>query len=309
MGELTVTSGGVPLAVRDWGGRGYPMMLLHGAGGNLATMAGLARALRPRHRVVTVDLRGHGRSGDGPWDWAAVLADLAVVADDLELAAPAVVGLSLGGMLAALWAREHPECPGAVSLDGNPTPSRPEQLPGMEPAIAAAELARLHETFVAMSAAMAAPMSAEQVDAALAGQRAMARRYGAAEEDWAAAFRRGLTPAGNGFRLRPGPQTVEELRLALAALDLVPVYRAARCPLLLVLATEDLPEQQPFHALYAEYRDGLARRLALTARVNPHVRVVHLDGASHAMLAERPAELTGLIGGFLAGVGALLPVG
>jgi len=297
-GERTVTAGPVPIAVRDHGGSGPPLLLLHGAGGNLATMTTLAGLLRPTHRVVTVDLRGHGRSGDGPWSWDAALDDLAAVVDELRLARPAVVGHSLGGMLAALWAARHPECPGAVNLDGNPTPARPEDLAGLPPARAAAELARLRETFAAISAGLARPLDAAQVEAALAGQRALARRYGAAEQPWVEGFTRNLVPVDGGSRLRPHPELTDQLRVAMETLDLVPVYRDVRCPLLLVLATENLPEQEAFAELYAAHRRGLARRLE--AVDNPALRVVHLAGASHAMVAERPAELAALVTGFLA---------
>lgn len=62
--DLIVTRGEVPIALRDYGGTGSPVLLLHGAGGNLAYWDPVAPLLAGHHRVVAVDLRGHGRSGE-----------------------------------------------------------------------------------------------------------------------------------------------------------------------------------------------------------------------------------------------------
>lgn len=242
------------LATKDFGGEGASVLLLHGAGANLDTMAPLAAALRAEHRVLAVDLPGHGGSPDADWDWAATIAALDDVVAAHDLGAPIVVGHSLGGMLATLWADTHPDCPAAVSLDGNPPPAGPRHLPGL--ADAEAEFARLQATFDAMAEAMA--------------QLAM----------------------------RPSPTLVAQLRQAMTDLDLAPVYARLRVPLLLVLATEDLPDQRPFHDLYVAHRAYLSALAGEAARHNPLLRVEPLAGATHAMPVERPAEIAQLIAEF-----------
>ncbi|GAB2804424.1 hypothetical protein GCM10027176_06720 [Actinoallomurus bryophytorum] len=124
--ESTVSSHGVDIAVRDHGGNGRAVVLLHGGGRTMddwrAVVPGLSEA---GLRVVTADLRGHGRSGPGPWSWAAAIDDLTAVTAQTGLESPAVAGHSLGGMVAAVWATRHPECPLAVNLDGHTNPTGP----------------------------------------------------------------------------------------------------------------------------------------------------------------------------------------
>lgn len=286
---------GGDVAARDFGGSGAPLLLLHGAGANLVSMQPLAGELSPQFRVIAVDLRGHGRSGDGPWEWEAVLDDLEAVCDGLGLNEPIVAGWSLGGMVAALWAERHPMCPAAVSLDGTPPPSRPDQCAGIDPASALADLERLHAAFSAMRDSMAKPLRPSGLRAALDQQRAMARRYGTPEAMAAEGFRRNLTTHDGHTWARPLPHVLATLQKAMADLDIIPVYRQVKCPLLVALATDDLPEQQPFHELYAAYRRGFEGRLAKASDANPCLRVTRVEGVTHAMVAERPGEIARLI--------------
>jgi pimeloyl-ACP methyl ester carboxylesterase len=297
--DRLIDAGDLPLAVRDFGGDQRPLLLLHGAGGNLATMTTLARALRPHHRVITVDLRGHGRSGEGTWSWDAALGDLAAVCVQMEVDRPAVVGHSLGGMLAALWGQRHPEAPGVVSLDGNPPPTRPERLPGLDPDKAATELARLHATFDAIERQAGKVIEADQLADLVERQQMAARDMGANEKVWIEGFRRNLVHENGETSIRPSAATTTQLRALMNELDLGPVYAATTCPELVVLPTRDLPEQEPFAELYAAHRRFLVEQAAAVG----HLRYISLADASHAMVIEQPAVLAGLITDFLGQTG------
>jgi pimeloyl-ACP methyl ester carboxylesterase len=110
----------------------------------------------PRHRVVAIDLRGHGESDapDQAYTMRAFADDVAWMCARLELRAPVVVGHSLGGLVALELAATHPGCPSAVVLVDSvllPPVSRPgvvhelvTALRGPQPAVA---LRRYFETF------------------------------------------------------------------------------------------------------------------------------------------------------------------
>jgi pimeloyl-ACP methyl ester carboxylesterase len=293
--DRLIDAGDVPIAVRDFGGDQPPLLLLHGAGGNLAQMTTLARALRPRHRVITLDLRGHGRSGEGTWTWDAGLGDLAAVCVQLDLERPAVVGHSFGGMLAAMWGQRHPEAPGIVSLDGNPPPTRVDHLPGLDPEKAAGELARLHAVFDTMEAAAGQVVPAEQLPDLVERQQMAARDMGANEKVWIEGFRRNLAHENGQTSLRPSAATTSQLRELMNGVDLTPVYGAVSCPQLVVLPTRSLPQQEPFAELYEAHR----RFLVEQAKAVPGLRWMSLADSSHAMVIEQPGALASIISDFL----------
>jgi pimeloyl-ACP methyl ester carboxylesterase len=83
------------------------------------------------HRVVAVDLRGHGESDapHQPYTMPAFADDLAWMSRQLEVTRPVVVGHSLGGLVALELAAAYPDCPRAVVLIDSvllPADNRPE---------------------------------------------------------------------------------------------------------------------------------------------------------------------------------------
>jgi pimeloyl-ACP methyl ester carboxylesterase len=70
-------------------------------------------------QVVYLDLRGHGRSApqapDG-WTFEACADDMRAFCDAVGITRPVVLGHSLGGFVAALYAARHPGHPAAVIL-------------------------------------------------------------------------------------------------------------------------------------------------------------------------------------------------
>jgi 3-oxoadipate enol-lactonase / 4-carboxymuconolactone decarboxylase len=113
------TRDGVRLYWRADGAAGLPaIVLLHSLGAELAQWDAVAAALAPRHRVVRLDLRGHGASDAPAGDYrlAELAADVIAVLDAAGAARATVVGLSLGGMVAMELALAAPARVAALVL-------------------------------------------------------------------------------------------------------------------------------------------------------------------------------------------------
>jgi len=81
-------------------GVGPPLLLLHGWSRSGADFAPLAARLAASHRVVRLDLRGHGRSAPGRFTLADLAGDVAALAEALDLRGALLLGWSLGGQVA-----------------------------------------------------------------------------------------------------------------------------------------------------------------------------------------------------------------
>jgi lipase len=102
----------VRLNTYEWGDAGAPPVIcIHGVTGHGERYRRLAEQhWAKRFRVISVDLRGHGRSGwEPPWNYATHVADLVETADALGIEQADWVGHSFGGRLVLQLAAAHPE--------------------------------------------------------------------------------------------------------------------------------------------------------------------------------------------------------
>ncbi|BAP43805.1 3-oxoadipate enol-lactonase [Pseudomonas sp. StFLB209] len=101
---------GCPLHYEEYG-QGSPVLLLHGLGSSGLDWEYQIPALAAQHRVITLDIRGHGRS-DKPRERYSIKgfsADVEALIEHLHLEPVHVVGLSMGGMIGFQLAVDHPQ--------------------------------------------------------------------------------------------------------------------------------------------------------------------------------------------------------
>ncbi len=124
-----LTRDGVKLFFEDTGSGDPPILLVHGWTCDHTYMAPQFEHFRRTHRVIAVDLRGHGQS-DKPkqaYTMAAFADDLAWLCGQLKVKKPIMIGHSMGGVIGVELAARFPEVPGAVvTLDSPIVP--PQEL-------------------------------------------------------------------------------------------------------------------------------------------------------------------------------------
>lgn len=91
-------------------GEGKPLVILHGLFGSADNWRHIASALSAKRRVISVDLRNHGRSFHHARQTYPLMAeDLANLLDELELGRVDLLGHSLGGKVAMQFAQSFTE--------------------------------------------------------------------------------------------------------------------------------------------------------------------------------------------------------
>ena len=122
----TISTTHADIRLSETEGPGFPILLLHGSGANRNVFASqLHSELAERHRLILVDLAGHGESGDAhdpaagytlPGHAAAVWQTLR----SLGIERVVVFGWSLGGHVGIELMSQRPELVAGLMLTGTP---------------------------------------------------------------------------------------------------------------------------------------------------------------------------------------------
>lgn len=242
---------------------GPAVVLIHGLGLNRHQWRWLLPSLGSRWRALAYDLAGHGESGPPPPDpaLAHLSNQLAELLNHLGIGRAAVVGFSLGGMVARRFAQDHPDRTAALAI--------------------------LHSAHRRSAAAQAAVRS--RVEQARAGGPGATVEE--ALERW---FTDAFLAAGpeeadlvRGWVLANDPATYPAMYRILAegVEEVVAPEPPVACPALVLTADGD-PGNGP----------DMARAIV---REITGAELVILPGLRHMALAERPESVNGPLLGFL----------
>ena len=90
-------------------GEGEPLLILHGFLGSLDNWQSIAKELAANYQVFILDVRNHGKSfHDNKHDYASMVEDLHFYVNHLGFSKINILGHSMGGKIAMLFALKYP---------------------------------------------------------------------------------------------------------------------------------------------------------------------------------------------------------
>lgn len=99
-------------------GKGEPLLFIHGLGSSTRDWEEQVPEFSNNYQVITVDLRGHGRTDrpKGPYSIAMFAEDVAGLLKSLKVGPAHIVGLSMGAAIAFHLAIDHPEVVKTITI-------------------------------------------------------------------------------------------------------------------------------------------------------------------------------------------------
>jgi pimeloyl-ACP methyl ester carboxylesterase len=255
-------------------GTGPAVVLLHGINANHRSFDGWVRQLAVDHRVITVDLPGHGLTGPDPrqrYTWREMAALVHGLTEAIGLERFVLAGNSLGGAVALELALIHPEKLRAlVLIDAIGSPATGGRKPPALEALSRPWLGRLFSVMTPRSV----------VRHVVGSTYADPSRLTEAEVDvyYDLTLRAGNRRAAREVLLKGGDQGIAQ-RIG-----------ALKVPTLILWGARDTWVRPGSAEWFAEHIQG--------------ARVVRFDDLGHLPMAEDPAATVAALRAFLADVGA-----
>jgi len=272
MTEGFVALDGLRFHYVEWRPREAPVLLtLHGLRSYAETFEELAAALAGRYRVISLDQRGRGRTDWDPrrnYHTLAYVADLEAFVDALDLERFHLLGHSMGGANAIVYAGRHPERVASLIVE--------DMGPGASASSAGAE--RIKRELAAT------PESFPDWETARSFWRSIRPNATGAAID--SRVRHSLRQLDDGrIGWRHDQDGIAAARLGIAPLDLWPYLEQVRCPLLLVRGA-----QSDF--LSDETAAQMQARTAKLQRID-------IPGAGHYVHDDAPGPFADAVARFL----------
>jgi pimeloyl-ACP methyl ester carboxylesterase len=248
-------------------GSGPPLVLLHGSNSSLFTWEGWAERLAPTHRVVTLDLPGHGLTGPDPqgrYSAAAMAEWLDAFVTKIGLPRFALGGNSMGGSVAWHYALAHPErVEKLILVDSAGFPRREPRAPALR--IASLPILGRVTRWETPRFAVAASVRDVYGDRSKATDDVIDRYY--------------------DLLLRDGNREATRERLSIKDDSLSARIGEIQAPTLILWGTED-------RWILPKYGDQFRERI-------PGAKLVKLPGLGHVPMEEDPARSVAPVMAFL----------
>ncbi|PZP49732.1 MAG: alpha/beta hydrolase [Pseudopedobacter saltans] len=110
---------GIKLYVETYG-KGQPLVLLHGNGGNIASMSAIIPYFSKDYQVIAIDSRAQGKSVDNQdsLSFEMMADDVSALLDKMKISKADYIGWSDGGIIALIMALRHPQKVGKIAATG-----------------------------------------------------------------------------------------------------------------------------------------------------------------------------------------------
>lgn len=251
-------------------GSGQPLVMLRGLARSVSHWLGYQNELAKEHQVITLDLRGVGRT-TRPWGLGTSIYDLAddvvAVLDKLGIDKAHVLGVSLGGMVTLATGIRHPErCRSLITINTSIAGMRTMRL-----------TPQAFKVLVSTARLAPEPLQAALVDSLVGRACPDARKSYIAKEYLRIAEAEGLY----------GPTAARQL---LSAGRFYPIRRlkTMRVPTMVVYGTDDrfVPTIN-------------SRKLV---QYIPGAKLVPIKDGGHELTLDKPDELTRVVCGWTQGL-------